>query len=114
MLKLPQERFVDGARSHGVGTIQGDAPATNKAYKKLISALRELRETPDHGVSFLLGLLKDDDPSVVTWAALHLLPSKQDEATFALRNVASTATPLIAFGAEMTLKEWQSGRLVIE
>ena len=109
-----EELFVEGARQHGEGTIEGDATATNMAYRKLISALREIRKMPDKGEGFLFGLLDNDDPSVVTWSALHLLPFKEDEAVLALQKAAETAPPLIAFGAEMTLKEWRAGRLKVE
>lgn len=91
----------------------GDAPATNRAHKKLMSALREIRETPDKGASFLANQLRSENPSVVTWSALHLLPYRQDDAVLALQKVAETAPPLISFGAEMTLKEWRAGRLKI-
>jgi len=110
----PQQKFIESARAHGKGTVEGDALTTNKAYKNLIIALRELRETPDRGDAFLATLLQDSDPSVATWAALHLLPTKSDQAIFTLQNVTKTAPSLIALGAEMTLREWQAGRLVVE
>jgi hypothetical protein len=109
-----EELFVEGAYQHGEGTIEGDAPATNKAYKKLISALRELRKSPDKGEKFLTELLENENPSVVTWSALYLLPFKESKAVLALQKVVETAPPLIAFGAEMTLKGWRAGQLVVE
>ena len=109
-----QDRFVEGAREHGLYTVEGDAPATNRAYKKIILALKELRETPDRGESFLASLLQSEDLSVVTWAALYLLPSNPEEAVKALQKVASEGKSLIAFDAEMTLKEWRAGRLKVD
>lgn len=112
--RSPQAQFIAGAREHGEGTLEGDAPATNKAYKRLIAALRTLRTFPDRGVLFLAELLENENPSVVTWSALHLLPTMPDEAMLALQKVADTAPPLIAFGAETSLREWCAGRLVVE
>jgi hypothetical protein len=114
MAKLSEDRFIEGARQHGEGTVEGNAPAANRAYKKLIAALREIRRTPDKGEAFLAKQLRSENPSVVTWSALHLLPYRQDEAVLALQRVAETGPPLIAFGAEMTLKEWRAGRLKID
>ena len=114
MIMSSEEIFVEGARQHGEGTIDGDAPVTNRAYKKLISALREIRKTPDRGENFLNSLLDSDNPSIVIWSALHLLPFRENEAVLALQKVAETAPPLIAFGAEMTLKEWRAGRLKVD
>lgn len=69
---------------------------------------------PDKGENFLIGLLEGDDPSVVTWSALHLLPFRESEAVLALQKATEAAHPLIAFGAEMTLKEWRAGRLKVD
>lgn len=109
-----QDRFVEGAHQHGLYTVEGDAPATNRAYKKIILALNELREMPDRGEGFLSNLLQNEDLSVVSWAASYLLGSRPEEAVQALERVARDALPLIAFGAEMTLKEWRAGRLKVE
>lgn len=109
-----EDRFIEGAREHGEATVEGDAPATNKAYRKLALALREIREQPDRGDAFLASLLSNQDLSVVAWASTFLLFSRQREASEALQRVSKSASPLIAFGAEMTLKEWKAGRLKVD
>jgi len=114
MVIAAQDQFVEGAREHGLYTVEGDAPATNRAYKKLSLALKELREMPDRGEGFLAGLIQNEDLSVVTWAALYLLPSRPEEAVQALQRVAGEGKSLIAFDAEMTLKEWRAGRLKVD
>lgn len=109
-----QDSFVEGARQHGQGIVEGDAPLANKAHKKIMLALKGIKETPDRGESFFLTLLENEDVSVVKWAALYLLPSRREEAERALQKIAESASPMIAFGAEMTLKEWRAGRLKID
>ena len=87
---------------------------TNKAHKNIMLAVKEIREAPDRGESFFMSLLTNENASVVKWAAAYLLPYKPAEAVVALQTVAETGPPLIAFGAEMTLKEWRAGRLKID
>jgi Domain of unknown function (DUF2019) len=114
MTSNPRESYIEFARQFGIAEREGDAPATNKAYEQLISALRELRKESDKGERFLLELLENDDLSVVTWSALYLLPLREADATAALERVAKSGVPRIGFSAEMTLKEWRAGRLKIE
>lgn len=61
-----------------------------------------------------MGLLDKGDLSIVRAAATYLLPLREVEAVQALERVAKDGSPLIAFGAEMTLKEWEAGRLSVE
>jgi len=110
----PQSRYIGAARQHGEGTLAGDHAATNKAHAILMDALTELRKMPDSGVAFLSGLLSDHNLSVVTWAAVHLLPFRESAATFALQRVAKSGMRLMAFDAEMVLKEWAAGRLKVD
>lgn len=106
-----QDRFVEGAHQHGLYTVSGDALATNRAYNKIILALKELRRTSDGGEGFLSSLLQNEDLSIVSWAASYLLDFKPEKARQALDRVVKEGPPLIAFDAEMTLKEWRAGRL---
>jgi hypothetical protein len=109
-----REQFIEAARQHGIGTEEGNSKAANKAYFSLIEALRGLRALPDKGASFLEGLLSNSNPSVVTWAALYLLPYNENMARTALNSVVDLGLRLISFDARMTLKEWDAGRLHIE
>src|SRR5262249_39741249 len=110
----PEKRFIEYARQQGEATREGDPDGANAAYQGLVAALRELRKLSDRGEHFLLTLLFDKDLSVVTWAALYLLPIREVEAIDALRRVVETRTPRISFDAEMTLEEWIKGRLTVE
>lgn len=80
----------------------------------VVSYAKDLRKSPDRGEEFLTSLLNDEDLSVVRAAATYLLPLREVEAVQALEEVAKDGPPLIAFGAEMTLKEWQAGRLSVD
>jgi hypothetical protein len=109
-----ENRFIDAARKHGLATREGDPSVANRAHDDLVTALQELRRTPDRGVAFLSDQLSNADASVVTWAALYLLPSKEKEASEALQRVAAQGLPRVSFGADMTLQEWRAGRLEVE
>jgi hypothetical protein len=110
----PEQEFVEHARQHGAATREGDASETNVAYKRLVAALKQLRARPDRGEHFLLNSLRSNDLSIVMWAALCLLPLRENEAISALERVASSSEPRVAFGADMTLKEWRRGHLKVE
>jgi hypothetical protein len=114
MLASAKDKFIEAASHHGQGIVEGDVPMADKAYKRLVLAAKQIRATPDRGESLFVSLLANEDASVRKWAALYLLRSRRGEAEQALQKIAETGPPLIAFGAEMTLKEWQAGRLKID
>ncbi|MBC6981385.1 hypothetical protein [Caulobacter sp. 17J80-11] len=114
MNTLAREQFVQAARQHGQFVREGDATGSNAAYSQLSSALPKLRAEPDAGASFLMDLLSESDPSVVTWAALYLLPFDERASIAALEKVAESGIPRLALNAAMTLKEWRAGRLKID
>lgn len=96
---------------HGAGTLAGEPGATNLAHRSIVEALEDLRRAPDKGENALRELLTDEDPSVATWAALFLLPLDEQSASAVLERIAASGVPLIAFNAQMTLREWKAGRL---
>lgn len=114
MAMTPEDSFVESAKEHGQGIIEGDPNITNRAYDRVVSAIKDLRKCPDRGELFLTGLLGREDLSVVRAAATYLLPLREKEAVRALERVAKDGLPLIAFGADMTLKEWRAGRLKVD
>lgn len=109
-----EDIFIESAKDHGNGIVEGDPKKTNRAYDRVVSAVKELRKNSDRGEAFLVGLLDGEDCSVVRAAATYLLPLREMEAVQALERVAKDGLPLIAFGAEMTLKEWRAGRLSVD
>ena len=114
MTMNPEDRFIDAARRHGQATQSGEPNLANAAHSDLVAALREIRHSPDRGTKFLIGQLNSDDASVVTWAALYLLPDRENEASEALQRVAKLGLPRVSFGADMTLTEWRAGRLEVD
>jgi hypothetical protein len=109
----PELQFVQAAKQHGLHTIAGEPTAVNAAYDEIVAALQVLRASPDRGQRFLETCLTNNDPSVVCWAALYLLPFKERAATAALKRVARGKS-WVAFDAQMTLDEWRAGRLKVD
>ncbi len=105
------ERFKEAATSHGEKTSAGDYKKTNKAYDRMIAAVRAMRQLPDRGQAILESLLTDPDASVRSGAACYLLPLNERAAIPILEEVANSKNPLISLDAEMVLKEWRAGRL---
>jgi hypothetical protein len=114
MIIKVEERFVQATREHGRAIQLGNSSEANNAADIIASALLEIRRVDDRGESVLLKYLNDDDYSVVSWAALYLLPLREPEATAALERVAQSGQPRIGFAAKMTLREWRDGRLKVE
>ena len=106
------DKFIKSAEEHGRYTLIGDASKTNAACRRMRKASQVLRATEDNGETAFYPLLRHPDPAVKTWAAYYLLSIKPDDAKRTLEAVAS-GTDLIAFGAEVTLREWIAGRLQI-
>lgn len=113
-MNISQREFVNAARLYGLQMNKQEFAATKPEYDRIVGALRALRKSPDQGESFLLSCLADPDPSVVTWAALYLLPYREREAMQALDRVAHGDAGLVGLGAETTLAEWRAGRLNVE
>ena len=95
---------------HGQATLSGDYKKGNVAFDKLVSLVPKIRGYGKDGESALLHLLNDTDDSVVCWAATNLLKTNEKEATAALECV-SKKTGILAFNAEMVLKQWKKGEL---
>ncbi|MET0360576.1 MAG: DUF2019 domain-containing protein [Sphingobium sp.] len=108
MGKSAEVRFVEAAIRHGELRSGADA---NRAHDKLIKTYHELRATPDQGRAYFSSLLTNPNPSVACWAASFVLWFDEPAARATLTKVADSEERLIGFSAEMTLKEWDAGRL---
>ncbi len=102
------DRFVEAAIRHGELRSGADA---NRAFDKIVSAYFEIRAEPDAGRSAFAMLAQHGDPSVARWAASFLLYDDPATARDVLERIARTEANLIGFSAEMTLSEWDAGRL---
>jgi len=98
--------------AHAQATLTGDYKAGNLAFDKLLFLVPIIRTHGEKGEEALLQMTKDTDDSVVCWAATNLLKSHENQAIAALEGVAKK-TGILAFNAEMVLKQWKKGELVL-
>ncbi|MFG0275815.1 MAG: DUF2019 domain-containing protein [Phycisphaerales bacterium] len=103
--------YKEAARLHGEFTESGDHKATNKAHDKIATIYAELRHRGEDAQRKLLPLLRDRDPSVRCWAAAHALDFAPHEGAPVLQSLAQNQCGFLGFGAKMTLREWEAGRL---
>ncbi len=108
MTESVETRFIDSAQRHGELRSGADA---NRAFAKILSAYFELKATPDDGLAAFTALAHHDNASVALWAASFLLHLDEATARSTLVRIAQTNSGLIGGDAEMTLKEWDAGRL---
>ncbi|HMG66109.1 MAG TPA: hypothetical protein VK588_00430 [Chitinophagaceae bacterium] len=80
----------------------------NKYAKKIINCYLQLKELGK--TNELSKLLKSENENVLVWAATHTLPTNEVEAKQVLHELAAKPG-LSAFGAEMTLRQWEKGDL---
>jgi hypothetical protein len=103
-------RYIAAARDHGLATDEGDDLLANRSHDDLHAALRDLIEQGERRI--LIDLLAHEDASVRAWAATHVLPIAEARAIEVLEEL--TKLPgIIGFEAEMVLKEWRKGTLVL-
>lgn len=102
--------FIDAAVTHGDATERGDFVRANAAYVRMDELARSIRRS---GPGVFMELLEHSVPSVRAAAAFQLLPIEPVRASVVLTEVSKTPRSLVAFAAEMTLKEWKRGRLAV-
>lgn len=100
------------AITHGAATLAGDYKVANKSHDKLVALVPFIRGYGKNGEVALALLAEDSDDAVACWAATHLLKVDEMKATTVLRRLAGKGGP-IAFNAEMVLKQWRKGELVL-
>jgi hypothetical protein len=103
------EEYIAGAKLHGIGTEEGDHKKANRAYARLNSAYRMLKEK-DPDLHDLVTLIDHSDISVRLWSAAHLLLINSKVALPVLEKISEDKGP-VAFSAEMTIKQWKGGKL---
>lgn len=100
--------YREAAHNHGAATLSGDSDRANRAAKNIRAMYLELARLNE--LERLRDLLVDDDPSVRSWAASHLLHTLPREAEPALRELAKR-DDILGFNSSMALHEWKGGRL---
>jgi hypothetical protein len=106
-----KSRFREAAIAHKTGTAEGKVRETNRAFDRMIAAVKAMRKGPDRGKGYLTELLFDPEVAVRSSAATYLLPLDEPAAVFVLEEVANGRHKFVSFTAEMVLREWRAGRL---
>lgn len=103
------ERYRQGA----IGTADiSDPKKANKCQAQMHFCYKILRET-EAGREAIIALMNDAEPSVRCWAAAHALQWRADLARRALEGLRDSQGPY-SFTAEMTLEEYDKGRLTFD
>lgn len=104
------EQYRKAAARHGEASVEGDYKTANRQYEIISAIFSEIRERSPDAQRSLLELLDDANPNVRLWAASHALEVAPGEGVRVLRELAALGRPP-RLEAEMTLKEWEEGRL---
>jgi hypothetical protein len=113
-----KEQMMAGSNSELVALYRQGAIATsdvsdpkkaNKGAEQLRNCYRALRDSAE-GRGCLVDLMDDPEPGVRCWAAAHCLQWQPDVARRVLERLRDSRGPF-SFDAEMTLREYDLGRL---
>lgn len=111
-VELLEGKFRQYAEAHGAASEQGDYKTANRNYDKLLGIVAKLRVHGAQGEAALRRLMKDRSDAVAAFAATRSLPFAEADALEVLEAIARKAGA-VGFNAEMVIKEWKGGRLVI-
>jgi hypothetical protein len=105
------ERYRQGAIAHGDTS---NPKKANKGAKQLHACYKVLRES-EVGREALISLMEDREPNVRGWAAAHCLQWAPKQARPVLEALSKSDVPWqLSSSAEMTLQEYDKGRLTFE
>lgn len=102
--------FEESAVQHTLATDIGDYKVANKNYKSMVKAVDYLKNWKS--LNILTPLLKHSNLGVRLWSATFLLSVNEDCAIQTLQEL-SHGNGITSFNAQITLREWQAGRLKI-
>jgi len=103
------ERYRAGAEESSTSQATTDPDKANRGHDKMHEAYKLLKKTAE-GREAISRLMYDADPEVRAAAAADSLEWKPDEARRVLEAIVQEGG-LLGFEAEMTLKEYDKGRL---
>ena len=104
-----EKEFVQAALARSRWLRQGDANKAGREYQKLRGITQKLRALHDRGEQVFKRIAGSQDAEVRILGAAGLLAVDEAFATIVLQKIMQGRDKSIAFDAEMTLKEWQSG-----
>jgi len=104
------KKYREAAIGHG----SPNPREANAWHDRLHAYYKVLRES-EEGRQGIASLMDDQDPHVRGWAAAHSLQYYTEQARIVLQTLCTEEVPWqVAFSAEMTLKEYDKGRLTFE
>lgn len=107
-LKYALELFEDAAKKHAIATEHGDHKSANKNYNKIVAAIKFIKA--EGALNSLLPYVKSESVGVQMWSSTYILPKYEKVGLKGLMEVKKSGG-IHSLTAEMTLKEWQNGRL---
>jgi hypothetical protein len=107
----PIDVYIAAAVAHMEATAAGNHVAANAAHRRLMSALKRLKESGSQGRAALVNALDHPIPSVRMWAASHILETHPDVAIPVLQALMGESDSIVAFNAQMVLEEFNKGRM---
>ncbi|UYZ64501.1 hypothetical protein [Hymenobacter weizhouensis] len=102
------EAFCQAATTHAEATNSGEYKTANRAYANLVAALKCLEA--HESTHLLRPLLHSAMIGPKLWSATYFLSRGETKAVDILNQLA-TRKDILGFSAQMTLREWQAGRL---
>jgi hypothetical protein len=106
------DNLLAGYREGAEGTSASDPKAANNWQQKMHACYKQLRDLPD-GRAAIISCLDDPSPHVRCWAGAHCLQWELTKAQLTLERLRDSHGPC-AFTAEITLEEFQKGRLLFD
>ena len=108
------EETLQSYREAAIGHADPDPAKANVWHGRLHACYKVLRET-EEGRKAIASLMADADPRVRGWAAAHCLQWFPKSARVVLEELRDEDVPWqVSFDAEMTLKEYDKGRLTFD
>lgn len=105
------QKFIEAAEKYGAAQLEGNSRLVNRQQEVLKKLYSILRESYSQHQSDIIQLLQNDSGYVRLKASVCLIPVAPEEAKQALIRLSTEERGLLGFEAEMTLKEWEKGRL---
>lgn len=104
-------KFEAAALDHTAATIAGDHIKANRSVDVIMDTVAHLKQRCE--LVQLKRLLSHSSAGVRVWAASYLLPTNLNTDAISTLQKIEMGTDMIAFAAEMTLREWKNGRLKV-